>query len=76
MKANAPEKLYLFEGEPILSARSKRVEGTDVEYIRADAFINKARKWFEKQPETYDGNGVRCYSTEDFEDFVKFMKGE
>ena len=48
----------------------------DIEYIRTDAFIKKARKWFEMQPELYDANGVRCYSTEDFEDFRKYMKGE
>lgn len=45
MKANAPEKLYLFEGEPILSARSKKVEGTCIEYILTDAFIVKATLW-------------------------------
>ena len=43
MKANeAPEKIYLFEGEPILSARSKKREDASIEYSRTDAFIEKA----------------------------------
>lgn len=46
MKANeAPERLYLFEGEPILSDRSKKLEGADIEYVRTDAFIEKAAKY-------------------------------
>ena len=74
MKANAPEKIY-FDGEskacklPIFSSQN-------IEYIRTDAFINKAKKWFEQQPETYDANGVRVYGDKDFEDFKKYMKGE
>ena len=74
MKANAPEKIY-FDGEskacklPIFSSQN-------IGYIRTDAFINKAKKWFEQQPETYDANGVRVYGDKDFEDFKKYMKGE
>lgn len=49
MKANeAPEKLYLFEGEPILSARSKKLEGTDIEYIRTDVFLERACTWLRR----------------------------
>ena len=38
--------------------------------------LRRQKKWFEKQPETYDANGVRCYGMEDFEDFKNYMKGE
>ena len=73
MKANeVPEKLYFRESDKgILDIYSTKESDNEVEYVRTDAFIEKARKWFEQQPETYDANGVRCYSTEDFEDFKK-----
>lgn len=48
MNANVPEKLYLFEGEPILAERSKKLLGADIEYTRTDAFIEKATEWIEK----------------------------
>ena len=70
----APEKLYFFEGEPILSARSKNVEGAYIEYVSIDAFIKKAKKWFKEQNEWYDMNGIRHYDTSDFEDFLKAME--
>ena len=44
MKANeAPEKIYIFEN-PILdfTKLSVKQSDTDIEYIRADAFIEKA----------------------------------
>jgi hypothetical protein len=76
MKANAPERLYL--SETIYSTYLYQVPDPDdesaVEYTRTDAFIKKAKKWFKNQPETYDANGIRCYGTEDFEDFRKYME--
>ena len=48
----------------------------DIEYSRTDAFIEKARKWFEKQNEWHDLNGNRHCDLNDFEDFVNYMKGE
>ena len=49
MKANAPEKIYVvdatfpdyvdFDGSPI---NTKRIDEHDIEYIRTDAFIEKA----------------------------------
>lgn len=78
----APKKLYIdinmedgFRDSFLYGFVEKRRED-DIEYIRTDAFIKKAKKWFEQQPEAYDANGVRCYSMEDFEDFVNYMKGE
>jgi hypothetical protein len=80
MKANVPEKLYLFEnpisGTPDDRWLSKRSGDTDVEYIRTDAFIEKARKWFEKQNEWRDINGIKHCDMESFEDFRKYMKEE
>lgn len=78
MKANAPERLYLSKN--IYSTYLYQVPDPDdetaVEYTRTDAFIEKAKKWFEQQPELYDANGVRVYGKEDFEDFRKYMEGE
>ena len=81
MKANeAPEKIYLEKVYPdngvLPNGLNYNQSPDDIEYTRTDAFIEKARKWFEQQPETYDANGVRCYGMEDFEDFRKAMKGE
>ena len=46
MKANeAPEKIYLIEGEPILSARSKKTEDANIEYTRTDVFIERVCDW-------------------------------
>ena len=47
-----------------------------IEYTRTDAFIERAKKWFEEQNEWFDPNGVRHCGLEDFEDFVNYMKGE
>ena len=75
MKAmEAPEKIYI---PTILAANTVRYkEEGDIEYNRTDAFMKKAKKWFEQQPETYDANGVRVYGEKDFEDFKNYMKGE
>ena len=63
----APEKIYLqvcgdcnvndcenckFEDlEDNVTWCKDKIFDKDIEYTRIDAFINKARKWFEKQPE-------------------------
>ena len=52
MKVNkAPEKIYLFEN-PITKEYddrwlSKRSDKNDIEYVRTDAFIDKAWSWIE-----------------------------
>ena len=79
MESNkAPERLYLSKN--IYSTFLYQVPDPDdetaVEYTQTNAFIEKAEKWFEQQPETYDANGVRVYGDEDFEDFRKYMEGE
>lgn len=45
-------------------------------YICKDDFIEKAKKWFEKQNEWYDINGNRHCDMENFEDFKKYMEGK
>jgi hypothetical protein len=88
MKAKeAPEKLYFFEGEPILSARSKKREDANIEYTRTDAFIDNACEYFRrcledtKVIDDYRNILVRGIqasytSVEEFiEDFKNYMKG-
>lgn len=79
MKANTPEKLYLHptaKGEVGASWLTFPLTDEDVKYIRADAFIEKAKKWFEKQNEWRDINGIKHCDMEDFEDFKNYMKGD
>lgn len=53
MKANAPEKIYIFEN-PILdfTKLSVRQSDTDIEYTRTDAFIEKACDWLSDNLQT------------------------
>jgi len=55
MKANAPERLYL--SKTIYSTYLYQVPDPDdetaVEYIRKDAFIEKACEWIEKRAARY-----------------------
>ena len=65
MKANeAPEKIWVHE----LSAKELNVPMKEyhVEYIRADAFIEKACEWL-------DGH---IWNEDFIEDFKNYMKGE
>ena len=82
MKANeAPEKVYISDSELndsehcIIWFKSQQNE-KDIEYIRKDAFIERAKKWFEKRNEWRDINGIKHCDMESFEDFVNYMKGE
>lgn len=76
MKANAPEKIYLFEnpisGTPDDRWLSKRSDDDDIEYTRTDAFIEKAISWLKEQDEM-----IGVSFQEDFlERFQKYMEGE
>ena len=80
MKANkAPEKIFLSNKQrpdkEIFYVFATPVENNDIEYIRVDVLIEKAKKWFEKQNEWIDLNGVRHCDMESFEDFVNYMTG-
>jgi len=78
MKANeAPEKLYIsptsFEvGENFYSILTTKSEG-DIEYVRKDAFIEKACEWLEPVLKNYAGYYV---GKDILEDFKNYMKGE
>lgn len=74
MKANAPEKIWINQSD--LPKLSGYIDRNSIEYTRTDAFIEKAKKWFEKQNEWFDPNGNRHCDMESFEDFVNYMKGE
>ena len=66
MKANAPEKIY-FDGEskacklPIFSSQN-------IEYTRADAFIEKACDWLENNLKGIVGGSIYI---EDFKEYLK-----
>jgi regulator of replication initiation timing len=46
------------------------------EYVRKDAFIEKASEWFKIRYEWIDIDGTRNYDKSAFEDFKNYMKGE
>ena len=75
MKGNAPEKLYLSKNiyNTYIYQVSDPDDDTAVEYSRTDAFIEKARKWFEKRNEWINIDGTRQCDMESFEDFKNYM---
>ena len=80
MKANAPEKIYLFEnpisGTPDDRWLSKRSDDNDIEYTRTDAFIEKACQYIREHRFYVDteDNGISGWIPERFiEDFKKYM---
>ncbi len=79
MKANeAPKKIYLTQTENGTHYYTEGVpsERNHIEYIRTDAFIEKAKKWFERYTEWRDINGIKHCDMKSFEDFRKYMEGE
>ena len=87
MKANAPEKIYVannvfptyvdWDGSPI---NTKRIDKDDIEYIRADAFIEKAADYIKKDMLdnlAFQGRLNRIEIINGIlEKFIKAMKGE
>ena len=77
MKENAPEKIYLKpllmeDGESVVrQCTFERNSDCEVEYIRADAFIDKAKEfiWTHTEGSDYHVNFV-------LKEFEKYMKGE
>lgn len=92
MEANAPENYpmqfkdkideYLWKEHHILGGCCSSIESLKYTVARevaeklTDAFIEKAKKWFEKQNEWHDINGMKHCDIEDFENFKNYMKGE
>lgn len=69
MKVNAPEKIYLTSDENnSYFFTQKRSDGMGVEYIRKDAFIEKAAKWINEHTSLSEKMVI--------DNFVKYMKGE
>ena len=81
MKANAPEKLYIsdYGSEVRYNWHPERLAVKDIEYIRKDAFIEKACEFLKsyRQP-TPDGFGyiAGIVNDETIEDFRKYMEGK
>lgn len=92
MEANAPENYpmqfkdkideYLWKEHHILGGCCSSIESLKYTVARevaeklTDAFIENAKKWFEKQNEWHDINGMKHCDIEDFENFKNYMKGE
>lgn len=86
MKANAPEKIYrtttyLDNNKGKTLWRTKPVMGAEnIEYIRKDALIEKARKWFEEcfmnvhkwEISTYEFENIQSM----IDEFRKYMEEE
>ena len=76
MKANeAPEKIYLFENPinetPDYRWLSKKSCDEDIEYIRTDAFIEKASEWLNN----FYSEDRHCFIVkEDIDAFIKAME--
>lgn len=71
MKANAPEKLYITNdkkrfSDKCHSASIEKYVDDDIEYVRKDAFIDKAIEWI-------SNNYYIPYAT--LEDFRNYMEG-
>ena len=76
----APEKIYLTEDNPLKEwYRTKQVGFDSIEYIRTDAFIEKAEKYFTekfiKDVSVLAGGAVHINFDAAFSNFIKYMKG-
>lgn len=85
MKANAPEKLYLHptaKGKVGASWLIFPLTNEDIEYIRTDAFIEKACAWLKENKDKYlynageKGDYIPTCSGKMIDDFRIYMKGE
>ena len=84
MKVNeAPERIYItnFDIEALpkdeqLSERwgDVRIQDTDIEYTRTDAFIEKACEWLEKNGCGYWLNDSALSNRDLIEEFKKYME--
>ena len=68
----APEKIYLSDftdtTESVFYVKQDKTKKTDTEYIRTDAFIKRAKKWFSSK------NGIVVTDTKAFfEEFIDYM---
>ena len=80
MKANEVfEKIYVHWSKHAKRLCASTAQGKgDIEYVRTDAFIEKAFKWLEENVERHisaDGE-YTVYYEEMFEELKKYMEGE
>ncbi len=73
MKANAPDKIWINPSTD-LPKLNGIIDRDSIEYVRRDAFIEKAREWFEFQNEWRDINGIKHCDMDGFEDFKKYVE--
>ena len=74
MKANeAPERIWINSPQDLPCSS---VDSNSIEYIRTDAFIEKAIEWFEQNLHMYNTSECLGDRKEFIEDFKKAMKGE
>ena len=75
MRTNAPEKLYLDAtskcGDTVFTIKNN---DTDIEYTRADVFIEKACDWLEKNGCGYWLDDSALPNRDLIEDFRKYME--
>ena len=84
MKANAPEKIYVHvKRDKVTNTwNSEWIGVNDIEYIRTDAFIEKACKyWYQYNQDMVKKHGAKAVLgcsefTVNVEDFKKYIKGE
>ena len=82
MKANAPEKIYIddFGSELSHDWHTEHSYENDIEYIRKDAFIEKAEKYltekFINDVSVLAGGVVSINFETAIKNFVNYMKGE
>ena len=86
MKANkAPEKVYIDANEDwhrTYTAFTEKAKGNDIEYVRTDAFIEKAEEFLiDNLKEIPMGNGkfkikAECSLQEFLDKLEKYVKGE
>ena len=77
MKANAPEKIYIHvraNKEFGTTWHSKKITNSDIEYIRTDAFIEKATLWLLTNASDYCTLHNSYDTKELVKDFVNAMK--
>ena len=81
MKANAPEKIYIHvraNKELGTTWHGKKITNSDIEYVRKDAFIEKAAGWLSDN--TLSGLCLDFGNAEIVREFVdnfkNYMKGE
>lgn len=78
MKANTPEIIWIDPASD-LQKLSGHIDNDSIEYIKKDAFIEKACEFLKSyRQEIYDGEGyiAGIVNDETIEDFKKYMKGE